>query len=183
MLEQQKAESGDAVLSAVLFSSSVRVLYDRVDLNDVPPLTEKDYRVGGGTALLDAIGGAVHHIARVHRHMPEESRPGKTVFVIITDGMENASRHYDSDTVRQMIQRQKELYGWEFIFLGANIDAVTTARRFGIDHRRAVNYRCDGKGTREVYEAMNRAVGNVRAARPLGDSWRQDVDKDFKQRK
>ena len=93
MLEQQKAESGEAVLSAVLFSSSVRVLYDRVNLNDVPLLTEEDYRVGGGTALLDAIGGAVHHIARVHRHMPEESRPGKTVFVIITDGKENASRH------------------------------------------------------------------------------------------
>ena len=183
MLEQQKEQPGKCWVSTVLFDHESFVLHDRVPLEQVEPMTRADYRVRGSTALLDAIGGAIRHIGNIHKYARPEDVPENTLFIITTDGMENASRHYDSDTVRQMIRRQKELYGWEFIFLGANIDAVTTARRFGIDHRRAVNYRCDGKGTREVYEAMNRAVGNVRAARPLGDSWRQDVDKDFKQRK
>ena len=180
MLEQQKEQPGKCWVSTVLFDHESFVLHDRVPLEQVEPMTRADYRVRGSTALLDAVGSAIRHI---HKYARPEDVPENTLFIITTDGMENASRHYESDTVRQMIRRQKELYGWEFIFLGANIDAVTTARRFGIDHRRAVNYRCDGKGTREVYEAMNRAVGNVRAARPLGDSWRQDVDKDFKQRK
>ena len=183
MLEQQKEQSGKCWVSTVLFDHETTVLHDRIPLEQVEPMTRGDYRVRGSTALLDAVGGAIRHISNIHKYARPEDVPENTLFIITTDGYENASRRYEADDVRRMIRRQKEVCGWEFIFLGANIDAVSTARHFGIDHRRAVNYRCDGKGTREVYEAVNRAVGKVRAAQPLGDSWRQDVDKDFSQRK
>lgn len=183
MLEQQKCQEGQCWVSTVLFDHESTVLHDRVPLERVEPMTRADYRVRGSTALLDAVGGAIRHIGNIHKYARPEDVPENTLFIITTDGMENASRRYDAPGVRQMIQRQKELHGWEFIFMGANIDAVTTARRFGIDPHRAVNYRCDGKGTRQVYEAMNRAVGQVRSAKPLGDSWRKDIDRDFNQRK
>ena len=182
MLEQQKAESGDAVLSAVLFSSSVRVLYDRVDLNDVPPLTEKDYRVGGGTALLDAIGGAVHHIARVHRRLPEESRPGKTVFVIITDGMENASRHYSLRKVREMVEHEQEKYGWEFLFLGAELDSIRAARSYGIRADRAARYTRDRRGTELNYRVVSETIANVRHRVEITPDWSADIEEDVRSR-
>ena len=145
MIEKQKAEEGEAYISTVLFDNYSEVIHDRVALNAVPKLTEKEYYVRGCTALLDAVGGAIHHIGNVHKYAREEDRPEKTLFVITTDGMENASRHYTYDRLKAMIQRQKEKYGWEFIFLGANIDALQEAARFGISADRAANYNCDGQ--------------------------------------
>jgi hypothetical protein len=145
-------------------------------------MTREQYYVRGCTALLDAVGKAIHHIGNVHKYAREEDRPEKTLFVITTDGMENASRQYSYDKVRSMIQRQKEKYGWEFVFLGANIDAAKEAARFGIDEDRAANYHADRKGTAVIYEAMNEAVCNVRANRPMNSAWKRDVDEDYKKR-
>ncbi|MEE0871062.1 MAG: vWA domain-containing protein, partial [Bacteroidaceae bacterium] len=143
MIEKQKAEEGEAYISTVLFDNYSEVIHDRVALSDVPKLTEKEYYVRGCTALLDAVGGAIHHIGNVHKYAREEDRPEKTLFVITTDGMENASRRYSYEKVREMTQRQKEKYGWEFLFLGANIDAAREAARFGIDADRAADYHAD----------------------------------------
>ena len=140
MIERQKKEDGEALVSTVLFSNESRVIHDRVDLQRIEPMTDKQYYVGGCTALIDAIGGAIHHIGNVHKYAREEDRPEHTIFVITTDGMENASHIYTSDQVKAMVNRQKEKYGWEFLFLGANIDAVETAARFGIAEDRAVDF-------------------------------------------
>lgn len=149
----------------------------------MPRLTEKEYYVRGCTALLDAVGGAIHHIANVHKYIREEDRPEKTLFVITTDGMENASHFYTYDQVKAMIQRQQEKYGWEFLFLGANIDAAREAARFGIRADRAANYYADSVGTEVVYEAVNEAVCQVRRTAPMNNSWRQRIDEDFKRRR
>ena len=146
MLEKQRREPGQALVSTVLFDHETQVIHDRVPLERVQPLTERDYFVRGSTALLDAVGGAVHHIGNVHKYARSEDVPEKTLFVITTDGMENASRRYGYDQVRRMIRRQQERYGWEFLFLGANIDAAAEARRFGIGADRAANYCCDAPG-------------------------------------
>ena len=146
MIEKQKKEEGEALVSTVLFSDESHVIHDRVDLQKIEPMTDRQYYVGGCTALIDAIGGAIHHIGNVHKYAREEDRPEHTIFVITTDGMENASRHYTSDKVKSMVKRQKEEYGWEFLFLGANIDAVETAARFGINEDRAVNFCNDAQG-------------------------------------
>ena len=135
--------------------------------------------VRGCTALLDAVGRTIRHIGNVHKYAREEDRPEKTLFVITTDGMENASREYSYERVRRMIEHEKEKYGWEFIFLGANIDAAREAARFGITEDRAVNYHADSVGTAVIYEAVSEAVCNVRASRPMSDEWRQRVDKDY----
>ena len=148
MIERQKKEDGEALVSTVLFSNDSRVIHDRVDIGKIELMTEKEYYVDGCTALIDAIGGAIHHIGNIHKYAREEDIPEHTVFVITTDGMENASHRYSSDEVKQMVQRQKEKYGWEFLFLGANIDAVETARHFGIGRDRAVRYHNDAKGQR-----------------------------------
>ena len=182
MLEKQRQGEGQALISTVLFSNESAVIHDRVDARDVPPLTEKDYFVCGCTALLDAIGGAIHHIGNVHKYAREEDRPGRTLFVITTDGMENASRHYDLRRVRAMIERQKARYGWEFLFLGANIDAVDTAARLGIDADRAANFHCDARGTQLNYEAVSDAIGAVRCAAPLSADWKERIDSDFQSR-
>ena len=182
MLEKQKAEDGEAFISTVLFDNYSEVIHDRVPLDAVPKLTEKEYYVRGCTALLDAVGGAIHHIANVHKYAREEDRPEKTLFVITTDGMENASRHYSYEKVKEMITRQKEQHGWEFLFLGANIDAAREAARFGIAADRAANYHADTQGTAVIYEAMSEAVYNVRACRPMGADWKRRVDEDFKKR-
>ena len=145
MVEKQKKEQGEALLSAVLFSDGNQVIYDRVDIQKVEPMTDQQYRVGGCTALLDAIGGAVHHIANVHKYAREEDRPAKTIFVITTDGMENASRAYTYDEVQRMVKHEQEKYGWEFLFLGANMDAISAARSFGIRPDRAVRYSVCGE--------------------------------------
>ena len=182
MIEKQKQEDGEAYVSTVLFDNYQEVLHDRIKLQDIAPMTDRDYYVRGSTALLDAIGGAIHHIGNIHKYAREEDVPEKTLFVITTDGMENASRKYDYDRVKMMIERQKEKYGWEFIFLGANIDAAKEAARFGIHADRAVNYHADSVGTSMIYEAVSEAVCSVRACRPMANGWRKRVDEDYKKR-
>ena len=147
MIEKQKKEDGEALISTVLFDNVSEVIHDRVDVQNIKPLTDRDYTVRGCTALLDAIGGAIHHIGNIHKYARAEDVPEHTLFVITTDGMENASRHYNAERIKQMIERQKARYGWEFLFLGANIDAVETAGHFGIGADRAVNYHADSAGT------------------------------------
>ena len=183
MIAQQKEEPGEAFVSTVLFSGSSQVIHDRVDIRRVEPMTARDYRVGGNTALLDAIGSAIRHIGNVHKYARPEDVPERMLFVITTDGMENASRFYDADEVRHMIERQKEKYGWEFLFLGANIDAVETAARFGIDRSRAANFRNDPRGTHLNYSVVSRAVSSVRSGRELDEAWKKDIDEDFHSRK
>ena len=182
MIEKQKQESGDAYVSTILFDNHRDVIHDRVDIQRVAPLTRNDYYVRGCTALLDAVGHAIHHIGNIHKYAREEDRPEKTLFVITTDGMENASREYTYPRLKAMIEHQKEKYGWEFIFLGANIDAAKEAARFGISEDRAANYHADSCGTGMVYEAVNVAVTNVRACRPMTNNWRENIDADFKKR-
>lgn len=182
MIEKQKKADGKALISTVLFDHVSTVLHDRVPLERVEPMTDRDYTVRGSTALLDAIGGAIRHIANVHKYAREEDRPMHTLFVITTDGMENASRNYDIETVRRMIRRQKK-QGWEFLFLGANIDAVKTAGSFGIGADRAVNYHADQAGTQLNYEVLSDAICSVRASAPLSADWKGRIEKDFKSRK
>ncbi len=183
MIEKQKKEEGEALVSTVLFSDESHVIHDRVDLQKIEPMTDRQYYVGGCTALIDAIGGAIHHIGNVHKYAREEDRPEHTIFVITTDGMENASRHYTSDKVKSMVQRQKEKYGWEFLFLGANIDAVETAARFGINEDRAVNFCNDAQGQALNYSEVSEAVRIVRGCTPLGRGWKRKIEEDFKSRK
>lgn len=183
MLDRQREAEGQALVSTVLFDSGTEVIHDRVDVRKVEPMTEKQYAVRGCTALLDAVGGAIHHIGNVHKYAREEDRPARTLFVITTDGMENASRRYDAGRVREMIRRQTERYGWEFLFLGANIDAVQTAGRFGIDADRAANYHSDSLGTALNYDVLGDAIHAVRGGRPLDSNWKQRIDKDYQGRK
>ena len=183
MIEKQKKQDGECIVSTVLFDDESRVIPDRVSLDEIRPMTEDDYFVGGCTALIDAIGGAIHHIGNVHKYAREEDVPENTIFIITTDGQENASHHYSSDKVKQMIERQKEKHGWEFLFIGANIDAVETAKRYGIDRNRAVNYNADAQGTSVLYETVSKAVCNVRASKCMADDWSAAIDKDFKNRK
>ena len=182
MIEKQKKQPGEAFVSTVLFDDQIEVLYDQVKLGEVRPITDKEYYVRGCTALLDAVGRAIHHIGNIHKYARREDVPEKTMFIITTDGYENASRRYDYETVRRMIQRQKEKYGWEFLFLGANIDAAKEAARFGIGADRAVNYKCDEAGTALNYEVISEAVCSVRAARPLGADWKRRIDEDVQKR-
>ena len=183
MIEKQKKENGEALISTVLFDNVSEVIHDRVPIQKVEPMTGKDYSVRGCTALLDAIGGAIHHIGNVHKYARSEDVPEHTLFVITTDGMENASRRYDSEKIKKMIERQKEKYGWEFLFLGANIDAVETAKHFGIGADRAVNYHSDREGTQLNYEVLSEAVSAVRCSVPLCKNWKKRIDEDFESRK
>ncbi len=182
MLEKQKKQDGECYVSTVLFDNVSEVLHDRVKLSEIEFLTDSDYTVRGCTALLDAIGGAIHHIGNIHKYARREDVPAKTVFIITTDGMENASHIYDIEKVKMMIERQKEKYGWEFLFLGANIDAVATAGSFGIPAERAVKYVNDSAGTRLNYEAMSDAVCAMRCSMPLGDEWKKKIEDDFASR-
>lgn len=182
MIEKQRKEEGECYVSTVLFDHERNVLHDRVKLSEIKPMTDKDYTVRGTTALIDAIGCAIHHIGNVHKYARPEDVPANTMFVIITDGMENASRKYSSDDVKKKIERQKEKYGWEFIFIGANIDAVETAARYGIGAERAVNYNSDIMGTKKVYEAVDSAVSCFRAGKCMKDEWRREIDEDFEKR-
>ena len=163
MIAKQKKEEGEAYISTVLFDDQTEVLYDRVPIQRVEPMNDNQYYVRGCTALLDALGGAIHHIGNVHKYAREEDRPEKTLFIITTDGMENASHKYSYDKVKRMVERQKKEYGWEFLFLGANIDAIEVAGRFGIAANRAINYKCDSKGTQLNYEVLSRTVSEFRA--------------------
>ena len=183
MIEKQKRVEGEALVSTVLFDHESVVLHDRVNLREIRPMTDDDYTVRGCTALLDAIGGAIHHIGNVHKYARKEDVPEKTVFVIITDGMENASRRYTSDRVKQMIERQKSKYGWEFLFLGANIDAVETASHFGIDRDRAVSYRSDSVGTELNYRVVSEAMCAMRCKASIPDDWKAQIEEDMRERR
>ncbi len=183
MLEKQKRQGGECYVSTVLFDHESKVLYDRVPLQQIRPMSDRDYTPGGSTALIDAIGGAIHHIGNVHKYARAEDVPAHTLFVITTDGMENASHRYTAEQVKKMVCRQKKQYGWEFLFLGANIDAIETAARYGIGEDRAVNYHSDSKGTKLNYAAMNDAIRCVRESRPLANDWKREIDRDFTSRK
>ena len=183
LIDKQKMTEGKCYVSTVLFDNECKVLHDRVKLEKVKPMTHKDYQVGGCTALIDAIGGAIKHIGNIHKYARPEDVPAKTMFVITTDGMENASHKFSSDEVKKMIKRQKEKYGWEFLFIGANIDAVETAATFGIDKSRAVNYHADKKGTKVVYENVSEAVKYLRYCGGIQPNWSEDIEKDFNARK
>ncbi len=182
MIEKQKKQDGLCWVSTVLFSNASEVIHDRVRLEELRPMTEDDYTVGGCTALIDAIGDAIHHIANVHKYARAEDVPAHTVFVITTDGMENASRRYSAAEVRKTIKTMQNERGWEFLFIGANIDAVETAARFGIAEDRAVNYHADKKGTRVVYECVGKALGCVRADAPMSAKWSEEIAEDFASR-
>lgn len=183
MIAKQKKAEGEAYVSTVLFDDESVVIHDRVDIQKIEPMTEQQYSVGGCTALLDAIGKAIHHIGNVHKYAREEDRPEHTLFVITTDGMENASHCYTADQVKQKIERQKAKYGWEFIFLGANIDAVETASRIGIDKKRAVSYHSDHVGTQLNYEVISDVVCCARASAPIPDNWADRIEEDYRNRK
>lgn len=183
MIEKQKRLEGKCYVSTVLFDDNSDVIHDRLDLQDVPTLTDKEYFVGGCTALLDAVGGAIHHIGNVHKYARPEDVPSKTLFVITTDGMENASRMYSVEKVKNMITRQKKKYNWEFLFLGANIDAVETARSFGISEDRAVTYLSDKEGTNLNFKVMDSAIQCYRKCASIDANWKEDIEKDTKKRK
>jgi len=182
LIEKQKREPGEALVSTVLFSTASQVLHDRAKLADVPRMTGEDYVPSGCTALLDALGDAIRHIGNVHKYAREEDVPERTLFVITTDGLENASWRYTAEKVKEMIQERREKHGWEFLFLGANIDAVETARRYGISEDRAVNYRSDREGTALNYEVLSDTVSCVRACAPIETGWKSRIEQDFKKR-
>ena len=181
MLAKQRKEPGDAFVSTVLFDNETEVIHDRVPLDQVEDLTQEQYYVRGCTALLDAVGGAIRHIGNVHRYARKEDVPEKTLIIITTDGMENASHRYTYPQVRKMI-REKQKHGWEFLFLGANIDAAAEAGRFGIGQDRAANYCCDAKGTALNYTVISEAITQFRASMPLAADWKKEIDKDYKKR-
>jgi uncharacterized protein YegL len=182
MLNKQQKEQGEAIVTTVLFDDNYELLHDRINIKDIRLITEKDYYIGGSTALLDAIGKTIHKIGNAQRNTSEGQRADKVIFVITTDGMENASNEYTYEKIKKMIERQKEKYGWEFIFLGANIDAISTAAKFGISSDRAANYNADSDGTRMNYEAVSNVVSEVRFSRPISENWKAEIDKDFTSR-
>ena len=181
LIEKQRKETGECFVTTVLFDNEIKTLHDRVELREIKDMTEEDYYVGGCTALIDAIGTSIEKIDGIHRYIRAEDVPEHTMFVIITDGMENASRRFSSREVKKMIEKHKKS-GWEFLFIGANIDSVETARHFGISEDRAVNYHADKQGTAVAYECVSRAVGAVRKCAPLAKSWSEDIDKDYRSR-
>lgn len=183
LIQKQKKEEGKALVSTVLFDDKTEVLHDRKELDKIEPLTDKDYYVRGCTALLDAVGGAIHHIGNVHKYARAEDRPEKTLFIITTDGMENASRRYGYEKVKQMIERQKKRYGWEFLFLGANIDAVSVAGQFGIAPEKAVRFHCDEQGTALNYRVLSETIAKVRCGAPMAANWKAEIEADYQNRK
>ena len=185
MLEKQRAEEGEALVTTVLFDDRVEILHDRRPIAEVRPITSADYYVRGCTALLDAMGNTIERIQTIHKYAREEDRPAKTIFIITTDGYENASRHYDQPAVKRMIEQRKEADGWEFLFLGANIDAVAAAGSIGIRPERAVNYCPDSVGTQKNFATVSRAVSAMRCAEPsaqLSDDWADEIREDHAKR-
>ena len=182
MVDKQKKETGEAYLTAVLFSDQNCFLYDRTDIRKAEPMTDRQYQVGGCTALLDALGSTIHHFANIYRYARKEDIPGKTVFVITTDGMENASRFYSYEDVQRMVKHEQEKYGWEFLFLGANMDAISAARSFGIREDRAVRYKCDSAGTALNYSVLSKTIGKLRKGAPIEAGWCADITEDIRRR-
>lgn len=183
MIEKQKKNNGTAYISTILFDNETEVLHDRVPIEQIKPMTDKDYYVRGCTALLDAVGSSVKHIRNIHKYARKEDVPEHTMFVITTDGMENASRLYSGQKVKEMIEKAKKKYGWEFLFIGANIDAIETAHSFGISENRAVNYNPDSKGTEIMFESISQAVTECRTSPCISNSWKNNLDEDYKHRK
>jgi len=182
LLKKQREEPGEATVTTVLFDDNYELLHDRINVKGISPITEKEYFVCGCTALLDAIGKTINKIGNVQRNTIEVQRADKVMFVITTDGMENASKEYNYEKIKKMVERQKEKYGWEFIFIGANIDAISTAAKFGISPDRAANYNADGEGTRLNYEAVSNVVSELRANRPITETWKAEIEDDFTHR-
>lgn len=182
MMRKQASEPGDALVSTLLFDNDVEVIHDRLNIKDVPEITSKEYYVRGCTALLDAVGGAIKHISMIHKYARKEDVPEKTLFIITTDGMENASRRYSYEDVRSMVEHQKSKHGWEFIFLGANIDAAAEASRYGIDSSMAVNYNCDSEGVGISFKVMEDVVSSYRSTCEAPKDWRKRIDDDFNSR-
>lgn len=190
LITKQQKEEGEAYVSTVLFDDKTEVIHDRVDIQKIEKMTDKEYYVRGCTALLDAVGGAIKHIGNIQKYAREEDRPAKTLFVITTDGLENASRRYSVKEVKRMIERQKEKYNWEFLFLGANIDAIEVAGKMGISADRAANYHCDSEGTALNYSVLEKAVSRVRKCKASemamafgGSAWKDEIVEDFEARK
>lgn len=182
MIERQKKEGGEAVVSTILFNDESTVIHDRLPLDEVIRLTENNYFPQGCTALLDAVGGAIRHIGNIHKYARAEDVPEKTLFVITTDGLENASKQYSYADVKKMIERQTNKYGWEFLFLGANIDAAAEAKRFGISSDRAVRYRCDKEGTALNFDVIGETVSCMRMGCAIDSNWKERIDADYKKR-
>lgn len=176
MINEQKGKEGKVLVSTILFSNNSQILHDRKDINEIEPMTTKDYRVGGATALLDAIGGAIRHIGTIHKYARPEDVPEHTIFMITTDGMENASTSYGSSKIKEMIKRQEEKYGWEFLFVAANIDAVETAEDLGIRRERAANYRADSLSTATLYCEMSRTVDEFRRTGKIRENWADKIE-------
>ena len=183
MLEKQKKEAGDAIITTVLFDDKYELLHDRINIKGISSITDKEYYVRGSTALLDAIGMTINKIVNVQRQTSKENQAKNVIFVIITDGMENSSREYSYDQIKTMIEHEKNNYNWEFIFLGANIDAVGTAERFGINKDRAANFHADSEGTQLNYKVVSETLSNFRASRPIYEDWKESIDKDYLSRK
>lgn len=181
-LEKQKEEDGSCLVSTVLFNQHSKVIHDRVDLVKIEKMDRKDYLASGTTALIDAMGDAIHHIKNVHKYIRKEDVPTNTIFVIITDGLENASHKYSSDDVKKMVEQQKEK-GWEFLFLGANIDAVETARTYGIAEDRTSDYLCDEVGIEKNFDALSKSVKSFRACGKIEADWAAPIKEDYKKRK
>lgn len=183
MLEKQKAVEGECTITTVLFNSHYELLHDRIDIKAVKPISHKEYQVGGSTALLDAIGETIHKIGNTQKNTAEDYRAEKVMFVIITDGEENSSREFSAENIKERIENQKNKYGWEFIFLGANIDAVQTAGRFGISANRAVDYLADIEGTKLNYEVMARTVSAFREEGKVNEDCLDEIRVDFERRR
>ena len=182
MIERQKKETGKAFVTTILFDDKLEKLHDRIDLEKVQPLTDKDYFVRGSTALLDAVGTTINHISSIHKYIRSEDVPSKTMFIITTDGMENSSHEFNYKKIKSMIE-EKQKFSWEFIFIGANIDAVTEGAKFGISAERAVNYMADAVGTQTLFESVSESVSEMRNSRKVSNAWRKNIDKDYNNRK
>lgn len=182
MIEKQKELKGDAIVSTVLFNHDFKVLHNRIKIKDVMPMTDKDYYVSGTTALLDAVGRSIHKIDNIFKHIPKEFQANKVIFVITTDGMENSSVEYNYQSLKKMIEAKKENNNWEFIFLGANIDAVKVASKFGINENRTANYHADEIGTKLNYETISKTISSLRMHNKLDEKWKEDIDKDYNKR-
>ncbi len=183
MIAKQKQQEGEAFVTTVLFDNEIETLHDRIPLTEIPEMTERDYYVRGCTALIDAIGTTVKHIENIHKYARKEDVPAHTLFVITTDGLENASRVYSSAEVKKMIERKKEKDGWEFLFIGANIDAVETAKHIGISADRAVNYRADKRGTKVVFDAVSAPISAMRSNCKIDADWSGAINEDYESRK
>lgn len=183
LIDKQRKQNDECFVSTVFFDNVSEVIHDRVRLSEIKKMTDNEYTVRGCTALIDAIGCAIHHIGNIHKYARPEDVPEHTMFIIMTDGLENASHIYSSDEVKRMVERQKEKYGWEFLFIGANIDSIETAKHFGIGTDRAVNYHADSQGTAVVFDTVAETVCSVRASMPLAASWSDNINADYNSRK